>query len=128
MKVVCRDRGGRSGYASATARAVAGIDPALVARRAAAKVHDAPLAELEPGSHPVVLEPEAVAVLLELLGSLALNELTHVKGRGALSDRLGEQVAAPSSTTGARPRSPAGTPARRATRPTPAARRTAPPP
>ena len=42
-----------------------------------------------------MLEPEAVGVLLEFLGSLAFNGLSHVEGRGALSDRLGERVAAP---------------------------------
>lgn len=95
MKVVCRDDAGRSGHASATAAAVAAIDPAAVAARAASKVSPAPLAELGPGAYPVVLEPEAVGVLLEFLGELAFNGLAHVEGRGALSDRLGTAVAAP---------------------------------
>jgi PmbA protein len=95
MKVVCRAPDGRSGFASATASAAAGIDPAPLARSAASKVSDEPLAELGPGSYPVVLEPQAVAVLLEFLGGLALNGLTHVEGRGALSGRLGTRVAAP---------------------------------
>jgi PmbA protein len=94
MKVVCRDASGRSGYASATAASAAGIDPAALAARAAAKVSDEPPAELGPGSYPVVLEPEAVGVLIEFLGALAFNGLSHVEGRGALSDRLGERVAA----------------------------------
>jgi len=95
MKVVARDAGGRSGFASATAPAAAGIDPSAVARRAALKISGEPLAELGPGAYPVVLEPEAVGVLLEFLGRLALNGLTHVEGRGALSGRLGTRVAAP---------------------------------
>ena len=95
MKVVCRDDAGRSGYASATAPAVRAIDPAAVAARAASKVSPRPLAELGPGTYPVVLEPEAVGVLLEFLGELAFNGLAHVEGRGALSDRLGRTVAAP---------------------------------
>jgi PmbA protein len=95
MKVVCRDAGGRSGYATATAAQAEAIDPAVVAARAAAKVTGEPLAQLGPGSYPVVLEPEAVGVLLEFLGGLAFNGRSHVESRGALSGRLGTVVAAP---------------------------------
>jgi predicted Zn-dependent protease len=95
MKVVCRNAAGRSGYASATAVAAADLDPGALARRAAAKVGGEPLAELAPGSYPVVLEPEAVGLLLEFLGDLAFNGLDHAEGRGALSGRLGTAVAAP---------------------------------
>ncbi len=94
MKVVCRDAGGRSGYASATAAAAGEIDAGTVAHRAAAKVSGEPLAELGAGAYPVVLEPEAVGLLLEFLGELAFNGLAHTEGRGALSDRLGERVVA----------------------------------
>jgi predicted Zn-dependent protease len=41
------------------------------------------------------MEPRAVGSLLELLGDTALNGLAHAEGRGALVDRLGQQVAAP---------------------------------
>jgi predicted Zn-dependent protease len=95
MKVVCRDASGRSGYASATATSASEIDPATVAARAASKVSQDTPATLGPGSYPVVLEPEAVGVLLEILGGLAFNGLAHVEGRGALSDRLGTSIAAP---------------------------------
>jgi PmbA protein len=106
MKVICRAADGRSGFASATATAAAGIDPATVVRRAASKVSGEPLAELGPGSYPVVLEAEAVAVLLEFLGALALNGLTHVEDRGALSGRLGTRVAAPAIDLADLPTSP----------------------
>ena len=106
MKVVCRDASGRSGYASASAASVAGIDPATLAARAAAKVSGEPPAELGPGSYPVVLEPEAVGVLLEFLGGLAFNGLAHIEGRGALGDRLGERVAAPAIDLADAPLSP----------------------
>jgi predicted Zn-dependent protease len=95
MKVVCRDDGGRSGYASATAVSAAEIDPAAVAHRAASKVVAGEPAELGPGSYPVVLEPDAVGVLLDWLGDMAFNGLLQAEGRGALSDRLGSAVAAP---------------------------------
>ena len=94
MKVICRNPGGRSGFASATTTAAGAIDPGEVARRAAGKVGGEPLAELGPGEYPVVLEPAAVGVLLDFLGELAHNGLTHAEGRGALSGRLGTTVAA----------------------------------
>jgi len=96
MKVVCRDAAGRSGYAVATAVSAGELDPGRLARRAAGKVSGEPLGELGPGPYPVVLEPEAVGLLLEFLGSLAFNGLDHAEGRGALSGRLGSAVAAPS--------------------------------
>jgi predicted Zn-dependent protease len=95
MKVVCRDRDGRSGYGVDAAAAASSIDPEALARRAAAKITPGPLAELGPGSYPVVLEPEAVGQLLEVLGDLAHNGLAHAEGRGALAGRLGTIVAAP---------------------------------
>ena len=45
-----------------------------------------------------MLEPEAVGLLLDFLAGLAFNGLDHTEGRGALSGRLGERVAAPSIT------------------------------
>ncbi|HVF79774.1 MAG TPA: metallopeptidase TldD-related protein [Solirubrobacteraceae bacterium] len=105
MKVVCRDASGRSGYASATASSAGEIDPAAVAARAASKVSAVTPATLGPGSYPVVLEPEAVGVLLEFLGDLAFNGLAHVEGRGALSGRLGASIAAPAIDLTDAPRS-----------------------
>ncbi len=106
MKVVCRDRGGRAGYAVDAAPAAASIDPAALARRAAGKISPEPLAELGPGRYPVVLEPEAVGLLLEFLGVLAHNGLAHAEGRGALSGRLGTQVAAARINLADAPRCP----------------------
>jgi len=108
MKVVCRDRDGRSGYAVDAAPAGSAIDPAALARRAAAKVSRQPLAELGPGSYPVVLEPEAVGLLIEFLAALAHNGLSHAEGRGALTGRLGTPVAAPCISLADEPRA-AGT-------------------
>jgi predicted Zn-dependent protease len=94
MKVVCRDREGRSGYGVDAAVCAAALDPEALTRRAASKVASGPLAELGPGSYPVVLEPEAVGQLLEFVGDLAHNGLAHAEGRGALVGRLGTTVAA----------------------------------
>ena len=85
MKVICRDAGGRSGFAAATAGGRRGdrrgrARPARRARRSATQ----PLAALGPGTYPVVLEADAVGALLEFLGGLAFNGLAHAEGRGAL--------------------------------------------
>jgi PmbA protein len=111
MKVICIAPGGRSGYAGDVGVTAAGIDPEPLAERAAAKAlaPGAP-AELPPGEYPVVMEPRAVGSLLELLSDTALNGLAYAEGRGALVDRLGQQVAAPSINLADSPRFPATLP------------------
>jgi len=104
LKVVCRDRGGRTGFASGTAVAARDVDPAAVARRAAAKLPRGPLAELAPGTYPVVLDADAVGLLLGFLGDLAFNGLAHAEGRGALAGLLGTKVAAPAINLSDSPR------------------------
>jgi predicted Zn-dependent protease len=97
MKVICIAPDGRSGFATATGAALSAIAPAALTERAAAKALAAgEPAELPPGDHPVVLEPRAVATLLELLGQTAFDGLAHAEGRGAFVDRIDELVAAPS--------------------------------
>jgi len=103
-KVICRDHDGRSGFASDTAVRAADIDVTAVARRAAGRVPRGELAEVAPGEYPVVLEAEAVGVLLEFLGWLGFNGLAHAEGRGALSGRLGRRVAAPTINLADSPR------------------------
>ena len=76
--------------------AASSLEPGPLAERAAAKaLVPGDAAELPPGDYPVVMEPRAVGSLLELLGDTALNGLAYAEGRGALVDRLGQQVAAP---------------------------------
>ena len=95
LKVVCRDvDGARSGYASRTASAAGAIDAREVAGEAARRAPAGERAVLAPGEYPVVLDADAVGVLLEYLGSLAFNGLAHAEGRGALAGRLGMRVAA----------------------------------
>ena len=104
MKVVARDEGGRSGWGSGAAVAAGGLDPGTIARRAVGKVTRAEPVDLEPGAYPVVLEPEAVGELLDFLGFLAFNGLSHAEGRGALEGRLGTRVAAPAINLSDSPR------------------------
>jgi PmbA protein len=106
MKVVARDRDGRTGRATAAGSAVDALDAQTLAERAAAKVTGEEPIELAPGEYPVVLEPDAVGELLDFLGALAFNGLAHAEGRGALSGRLGERVAAPAINLSDSPRFP----------------------
>jgi predicted Zn-dependent protease len=106
MKVICRDARGRSGWDAQAAVGVGAVDAEAGARRAAAKVTPQEPAVLPPGEYPVVLDAWAVGGLLEMLGWLAFNGLTHAEGRGALDGRLGTRVAAPIVDLSDAPRDP----------------------
>jgi predicted Zn-dependent protease len=96
MKLILIAPSGRSGYATDMGVAQSTLDPERLAEQAAAKaLLPGEPAELPPGDYPVVLEPRAVAIVLDLLGSTALDGLAYAEGRGALVGRLGRQVAAP---------------------------------
>jgi PmbA protein len=94
MKVIARDAGGRTGWGSAAGTSQTAVDAAGLAQTACSKVTREEPATIEPGDYTAVLAPDAVGVLLDFLGFLAFNGLAHAEGRGALSGRLGERVAA----------------------------------
>jgi PmbA protein len=104
MKVLCRGASGRSGYAARTAASASAIDPAAVAEEAARRAAPGQRAELPPGEYDVVLDADAVGVLLEFLGGLAFDGLAYAEGRSALAGRLGERVVAPSINLSDSPR------------------------
>ena len=107
MKVICIAPSGRSGYASRTAVAARPLDGAALAERAAAKaLAEGEPTRLEPGDHPVVMEPQALGSLLDLLGTTAFNGLAHAEGSGALVGRLRTTVAAPAVNLSDSPRFP----------------------
>jgi PmbA protein len=110
MKVIARDRDGRSGWAAGADAAVDALDPRAIAARAAAKVTREEPLELEPGEYPVVFEPDAVGTLVDYLCFLAFNGLAYLEGRSALADRLGERVAAPAINLADSPRLRSGLP------------------
>ncbi len=84
---------GASGYAEATASAARDVDAAAVAREAAAKAARTRGAQsLEPAPYRAVLEPYAVAELLDYFGYEAFNGLALLEGRSFLAGRLGERV------------------------------------
>ena len=85
---------GCSGYAEQTAWQASAIDPAAVAREAsdkAARTKDA--RELDPGVYAAVLEPYAVADLLDYFSHDSLGALGLLEKRSYLSDRLGQRIA-----------------------------------
>jgi PmbA protein len=85
---------GGAGTAESTAPAFDGIDPAAVGVRAFAKARDSQdPADVAPGSYEVILEPLAVATLVDFLAYMALNGRAIAEGRSALAGREGRRVA-----------------------------------
>jgi PmbA protein len=90
--VVAADEG-RSGYAERTAWRVEDVDPAAVAREATAKADRTRGAvEIEPGHYRAVLEPYALAELLENFAYDSFGALGLLEERGFLAGRVGEEV------------------------------------
>ena len=93
------DDGEATGWGEASSHAVSEVDPEAAARTAAAKAasgHDP--VEGEPGEHAVLLEPSAVALLLDYLSYVGMGAKQVLDGESFLTTRSGEQVAAPSIT------------------------------
>ena len=93
------DDGEATGWGEASSHAVSQVDPEAAARTASAKAasgHD-PI-EAEPGEHAVLLEPSAVALLLDYLSYVGMGAKQVLDGESFLATRSGEQVAAPSIT------------------------------
>lgn len=85
---------GCSGYAEQTAWQASAIDPAAVAREASDKaVRTKDARELDPGVYVAVLEPYAVADLLDYFSHDSLGALGLLEKRSYLSDRLGQRIA-----------------------------------
>ena len=97
MKVIAVDpRSGRSGFAATAARGVAEMDArALVDEAAMSATRNGDAVELPSGQYPVVFAPQAVGLICDLFGQVALNGLAHAEGRGALVGQLGRRIAAP---------------------------------
>lgn len=88
-----------AGFASAASSDVRRIDPRAVGERAARKCRDSRnSARLEPGEYEVVLEPLAVADLLEYIGRLGFSAEAYQEGRSFVCGKLGEQIMHPSVT------------------------------
>ncbi|MBD0338904.1 MAG: TldD/PmbA family protein [Thermoleophilia bacterium] len=84
---------GASGYAEATGWRVGELDAAAVAREAVAKaLRTRDPGELEPAPYRAVLEPYAVAELLDYFAFDAFNGLGLVEERSYAAGKIGERV------------------------------------
>jgi predicted Zn-dependent protease len=102
---------GRSGYAESTAWAAGRIDPVAVANEAVAKADRTEGAgEIEPGHYRAVLEPYAVAELLQYFAYDSFGGLGLLEERSYLSGRLGEQIFDPKVSIADDPLDPRGLP------------------
>src|SRR5882672_8278706 len=93
-----------SGWASSTSTRLSDVDPQAVAARSADKgLASAKPRDVPPGDYTVILEPAAVASLLQAMQFAALSARTADEGRSVFSkegggSRLGEKVAHESVT------------------------------
>jgi len=102
---------GASGYAEATSWRVGGLDPGAVAREAVAKaLRTRDPQELEPAAYRAVLEPYAVAELLDYFAFDAFNGLGLVEERSYAAGKIGERVFDEQVTIADDPLDPRGLP------------------
>ena len=82
-----------SGYASADAMDVTGLDPEAVGRVAVDKaLKSKNPTDLKPGEYTVILEENAVADMVDTLGYLGFDALSLQEGRSFMNDRLGRKI------------------------------------
>jgi PmbA protein len=82
-----------SGYASADAMDVTELDPEAVGRVAVDKaLKSKNPTDLEPGEYTVILEENAVADMVDMLGYLGLDALSVQEGRSFMNDRFGQKI------------------------------------
>lgn len=85
--------GDSTGYAGALQSGIRGLDLASIADRAVDKaIAGRKPIELEPSAYDVLLEPAAVAGLLEWLNVIGFNSEAVEKNMSFMSDSLGEQI------------------------------------
>lgn len=89
---------GLTTWVSSAKRAVQGINCRGLARSAVKRLKISGCLTIEPGQYDVVLEPEAVATLVDFLGYLGFGAKAYQEGRSFLKRRLGAKVASESIT------------------------------
>jgi PmbA protein len=108
--VIAADRE-TSGYAEQTSWAARDLDPRAIALEAEEKrARTAGAAEVPPADYAAVLEPWAVAELLEYFAWDSFGSLGLLEERGYLAGRLGERVFDPGLTIAEDPLDPRGLP------------------
>jgi PmbA protein len=101
-----------AGHAAAVARSLAGLDGPAVFARARRRNASPGASDPAPPEAPVplVLAPEAAAVLLDLLNRHALSSLSFLDGTSFLCERAGQEVFHPDLTLRDDPLAPRGAP------------------
>ena len=90
------DSGEATGWGEASSHALSEVDVEAAARHALAKAAAGRSpADAEPGAYEVVLEPAAVAALVEYLAYAGFGAKQVIEGESFLSSRAGRQVASP---------------------------------
>ncbi|MEA2435000.1 MAG: PmbA protein [Actinomycetota bacterium] len=89
------DSGDGTGWGESSSHAAAQVDPESIARTAQTKA-TAPHAtgDVEPGSYQVVLEPAAMAMLVDFLSYMGFGAKSMIEGESFLSSKLDQAVAA----------------------------------
>jgi PmbA protein len=88
--------GGGTGWAEAAEPALGDLDvPALGERAADKAARGRRPRDLAPGAYRVVLEPNAVATMVQFLGYLGFGAKAYDEGRSFLVGRLGQRVCSP---------------------------------
>jgi predicted Zn-dependent protease len=88
-----------TGWGEASCHSVATVDPEAAARRALRKAKSGSgVTAADPGVYQVVLEPSAVATLLDYLSYVGFGAKQTIEGESFLSSRAGEAVASPEIT------------------------------
>ncbi|MCR4426820.1 MAG: TldD/PmbA family protein [Firmicutes bacterium] len=85
-----------SGYAIGASGRLDALDLEEMGRRAVDKCisSEAP-GDLEPGEYVAILEPPAVATMLEMLAYMGINGAAYLEGRSYASGRMGQPVTSP---------------------------------
>lgn len=81
-----------SGRAAGSARTLTALKPEAICRRAQGLVTREPVAELPAGPLPVVLSPEAVVELLNVLNTFAFSGRAYLEGTSFLARHRNDQV------------------------------------
>ena len=93
------DTGDATGWGDDSSHAIADVDAIAVADRAARKAEaGGGQVDVEPDTYEVVLEPAAVATMLEYLSYAGLGAKQVIEGESFLATRAGQPVAAPAVT------------------------------
>jgi PmbA protein len=87
------DSGDATGWAEMSSSNIAEVDTRAVAARATSKAKSGPPKDAPAGTYPVVLEPAAMAILLDYLGYVGFGAKQVIDGESFLASAAGRQVA-----------------------------------